>query len=134
MTDTINVPRAELQEILDAWDNNRGFYMQYAMTRMRGRLAQQEEKPEPVAWAHWDSPSWSEEPITLTVITKPPTKLQKESANWFPLYTAPPKREWQGLTDEEIHRAYQAWFNSESKHERDFVRAIEAKLKEKNDG
>jgi predicted glycosyl hydrolase (DUF1957 family) len=56
-----------------------------------------------------------------------------------PLYTAPPKREWQGLTDEEIDdlsylsqkidEGNAAWFDRCG-----FARAIEAKLKEKNNG
>jgi uncharacterized protein YbdZ (MbtH family) len=48
-----------------------------------------------------------------------------------PLYTAPPQREWHGLTDEEIMsllpgavRLPPGWSET--------VRAIEAKLKEKN--
>ena len=49
-----------------------------------------------------------------------------------PLYTAPPKREWVGLTDEEINsvrhnRDWTAPWTDET-----FARAIEAKLKEKN--
>ena len=55
------------------------------------------------------------------------------------LYTAPPKREWQGLTDEELRDALREcpkdsvdalrvrWL-----YAKDFARAIEAKLKEKN--
>ncbi len=46
-----------------------------------------------------------------------------------PLYTAPPKREWVGLTAyeiQEIHSGNQHWGN--------FARAIEAKLREKNHG
>ena len=49
-----------------------------------------------------------------------------------PLYTAPPKREWVGLTDQEINsvcykRDWTApWTNTT------FARAIEAKLREKN--
>ena len=52
----------------------------------------------------------------------------------IPLYTTPPKREWVGLTDEEINsvcykRDWTApWTNTT------FARAIEAKLKEKNHG
>jgi len=51
-----------------------------------------------------------------------------------PLYTAPPKKEWVGLTDQEINsvcykRDWTApWTNTT------FARAIEAKLKEKNGG
>ena len=55
---------------------------------------------------------------------------------WEPLYTAPPKREWVGLTDEEINKLMQTinwrkdWLGSWAYKE--FARAIEAKLKEKN--
>jgi hypothetical protein len=51
----------------------------------------------------------------------------------IPLYTTSPKREWVGLTDEEI------WSNGSrlslsERGIREFARAIEAKLKEKNGG
>lgn len=52
------------------------------------------------------------------------------------LYTAPPQREWQGLTDEEMNAVYrQAFGLVDSRLVGDqikFVSAIEAKLKEKN--
>ena len=47
-----------------------------------------------------------------------------------PLYTAPPQREWQGLTDEEIQDIYFGSFSISQLHE--FARAIEAKLKQRN--
>ena len=56
--------------------------------------------------------------------------------NGTALYTAPPKREWVGLTDEEIND----WFFQRLKQAGagwaldDVVRAVEAKLKEKNGG
>jgi hypothetical protein len=56
-----------------------------------------------------------------------------------PLFTAPPKKQWVGLTDEEIDdlsylsqkidEGNAAWFDRCG-----FARAIEAKLKEKNNG
>ena len=51
-----------------------------------------------------------------------------------PLYTAPPKREWVGLTDEEVSEIIdrEIGFNSCWGPEEAFVRAVEAKLKEKN--
>jgi hypothetical protein len=48
---------------------------------------------------------------------------------WIPLYPAPPQRNWQGLTDEEIDKAL--WEN-ESNYLPDIIRIAEAKLKEKN--
>ncbi len=47
----------------------------------------------------------------------------------IPLYTAPPQREWQGLTDEEIMDACSAVWAS---HPIEVARVVEAKLKEKN--
>jgi hypothetical protein len=43
-----------------------------------------------------------------------------------PLYTAPPKREWVGLTDEDVDATVSRFARYE------LARAIEAKLKEKN--
>lgn len=55
----------------------------------------------------------------------------------IPLYTAPPQREWQGLTDEEIDKVTDSqWSRNNHKPiyaaHRAYARAIEAKLKEKN--
>ena len=53
----------------------------------------------------------------------------------IPLYTAPPQREWVGLTDREIDELFLDHME-ELFHGRDYdyERAIEAKLKEKNHG
>jgi hypothetical protein len=51
----------------------------------------------------------------------------------IPLYTAPPQREWKGLTDEEM-RCFVDDFLSPEKSAREVFNAIEAKLKEKNSG
>lgn len=49
------------------------------------------------------------------------------------IYTAPPQREWVGLTDEEIEKLFvwQEWSEDFAEYE-PVARAIEAKLKEKN--
>jgi len=47
---------------------------------------------------------------------------------WKPLYTHPPRREWVGLTDEEIEKEARGG----ARNFWEFVAAIEAKLKEKN--
>ena len=54
--------------------------------------------------------------------------------NWTPLYTAPPRKQWVGLTDEEIHEVTsKKWWDWEDLFDIEgFSRAIEAKLKEKN--
>lgn len=51
-----------------------------------------------------------------------------------PLYTHPPRREWVGLTDEEVQTIWKdaTGWGDPSHDDEDLVRAIEAKLKEKN--
>jgi hypothetical protein len=50
-----------------------------------------------------------------------------------PLYTAPPRKEWVGLTDDEKTEIFmQAEFNDLT--ERQMYDVVEAKLKEKNNG
>jgi hypothetical protein len=50
----------------------------------------------------------------------------------IPLYTAPPKREWVGLTDEEIQAERHKLDTTAGWTYDHFARAIEAKLKDKN--
>ena len=82
-------------------------------------LAQQ----EPVAWLSTDCIG-----ERYLCFTKP-----KDNDPVQPLYTAPPKKEWVGLTDEEINsvrhnRDWTAFWTDTT-----FARAIEAKLKERNE-
>jgi hypothetical protein len=53
--------------------------------------------------------------------------------NSIPLYTTPPKREWVGLTDEEVLETMAESMNSKVLNQKVYE-AIEAKLKEKNNG
>jgi hypothetical protein len=55
-------------------------------------------------------------------------ELKGTHAKVVALYTAPPKKEWQGLTDEEARELCVA----NVPYVIDMVRALEAKLKEKN--
>ena len=59
-----------------------------------------------------------------------------EGWTYKPLYTAPSKKEWVGLNDEEVMREFWNFYPEEyalfTDVERAFYRAIEAKLKEKN--
>ena len=48
------------------------------------------------------------------------------------LYTAPPQREWQGLTDEEYEAMAEHYVTNCYFDTLEYARAIEAKLKEKN--
>jgi hypothetical protein len=74
------------------------------------------EKQEPVAWIEHhkggDNLEW-----------------QNPGGKCSPLYTHPPKREWVGLTDEEMHECWDSHLTPLGmKH----ARMIEAKLKQKN--
>jgi hypothetical protein len=88
-----------------------------AITALRAALAQQEQ--EPVAWRHKGAGHFTVTPL----VSKFP--------EWEPLYTAPPRREWQGLTEEEIDRVVVLLgFAQFSPPE--VARAVEQALKEKN--
>jgi hypothetical protein len=129
--------RELMQQALDALINAKGYIFhnvlddkanQYdtAVEALRARLAQSE--PEPVAWMYQQEDTG----VTMcAVVQQVGSGFEKNNPRWqkiAPLYTAPPQREWQGLTDEEIRYAPRGgtFF--------DFARAIEAKLKEKNNG
>jgi hypothetical protein len=79
---------------------------------------------EPVAWLSTDCIG-----ERYLCFTKP-----KDNDPVQPLYTTPPKKEWVGLTDEEIQKVVsKKWWDWEDLFDIEgFSRAIEAKLKEKN--
>ena len=92
------------------------------------------EKQEPVAWRTFDGEGgydYRSYEMNETY-DKEWAERNPNHKGWVePLYTAPPKREWVGLTDDEI------WSNGSrlslsERGIREFARAIEAKLKEKN--
>jgi hypothetical protein len=92
-----------------------------AIAEASGQDVQQEMEREPVAWTtmpHADD--W------LFVSGKKKLAL---SGEWHPLYTYPHRREWAGLTDEEMK---QTCYETLSFDPYVIARAIEAKLKEKN--
>jgi hypothetical protein len=85
---------------------------------------EQAEKQEPVAWIS-DSPTKGNG--KQLHFTK--TDAWRWSSNITPLYTAPPKREWVGLLDEEIEQAVGSPLDEV--YLSDFRRVIE-KLRSKN--
>ena len=96
------------------------------------RLAQPE--PEPVAWLFQNEETGLTECVDTQQVE---WGFEKNNPRWqkiAPLYTAPPQREWQGLTDEEIGMltVFDGLHHIEVPLLADFARAIEAKLKEKN--
>jgi hypothetical protein len=115
-------------EVSIDWTNNDEFNasaekMHEAITALKERLAQPEQ--EPVAW------------FTQARNFVPLDEFPKEEAKlygWNELYLRPPQRTWVGLTDEDIGDAYVAWDDADGASFADFARAIEAKLKEKNNG
>ena len=100
--------------------------------------AKQRHEPEPVAGVrckiieNCKSCQHSVGRISCSLANRDFDSLERSAVppDWcpLPLYTSPPKREWQGLTDEEID----TWNIVGHESLREFVRAIEAKLKEKN--
>ena len=122
------VDRELMQQVLDALEDMYSDWepMQYrAAEALRARLAQPE--PEPVAW-------FSKRPdntLAIKIVGKP------TEGNWEPLYTAPPQREWQGLTDEEADEVansvgYNPLVMTVYEYRVAVQKATEAKLKEKN--
>lgn len=98
-----------------------------AIEALRAALAQPDVpetafgETEPVAWVSHNAGLYHGKP--------------DESLNPLPLYLAPPRREWVGLTDDDINDLWRtAMWNTEGTRLPipEFARAIEAKLKEKN--
>ena len=112
---------------------------------LRARLAQPE--PEPVAKmrelleVQGCDGNWNFDPymqgmfngmeMMMSLVDGRDPAFRKAPDKW--LYTAPPQREWQGLTDEEILEEYrQSYGDDGNLTDIYFAHAIEAKLKEKN--
>ena len=108
-----------------------------------------ETEQEPVAWLH--------NFIEGNVITHIPADIGRHPERWIPLYASPcqtcqslamavvndqtyhekviPKREWVGLTDDEVAQAmYRADAIITGPMQFKFAKEIEAKIKEKNHG
>lgn len=126
-----------------------------AIELLRARLAQPE--PEPVAWIpiehkypttkpldilmadgsilrgvfpQFDGDLWWEGSGTGEKFINPE---YADITHWrIHSYTAPPQREWQRLTDEEIKAMWNEWKDALCLDHKTWAQAIEAKLKEKN--
>ena len=115
---------------LDALERDNPAGRAATITALRQAI-QQAEKQEPVAWmleyqtmmgsTDWIL-SWSKSGAGVC------NRLQGQEHE-KPLYTTPPRKEWVGLTDEDIAQLRRAGAHSVS--DKDF-RAIESKLKENN--
>ena len=90
-------------------------------------LAQPEQ--EPVAMRYdFDGYGW------LYIDNGSGSNWREKIKNAEPLFTAPPQREWVGLTEEEVSKLIdiEIGFNSCCGWEEEYTRAVEAKLREKN--
>jgi len=121
---TITLTREEAQQVLECmetaikagdWVVDGACDPDFILYMLRARLAQPE--PEPVAWTVSG---------LITDFSRDFSAYQTKTYT-RPLYTAPPQREWQGLTDEE--RTFLAWESNNGSH---CVAMTEGKLKEKN--
>ena len=97
---------------------------------LEARLAQPE--PEPVAWGIANTRPTEKQPLMMVMLDKPePSHLV------VPLYTAPPQREWQGLTEDDALQLLPVMpyeYDVDVEMILKFAEAIETKLKENNNG
>jgi hypothetical protein len=126
---TITLTREEAQQVLDALEYNQANWQgkDKAIETLRARLAQPE--PKPVVWMYdWTTSDgeFIEDWTTSEAETLRDTEPNIIS-NIRPLYTAPPKREWQGLTYEEIKEILDCGRSNLIN-----IKKAEQKLKEKN--
>jgi hypothetical protein len=133
--------RKLMQMVMDALESSRVFVMSREKIKhpegtewyderikaLRARLAQPE--PEPVVWMYQDK---STHEVRFQKHMRP--YVDHGATYEVPLYTTPPQREWRSLTDDEIDEVFGSPMKLEPSFMLSFVRAIEAKLKEKNNG
>ena len=89
-------------------------------------LAQPEQ--EPVAYGMWDTMLGYGGRMMMVRLDK------GQDGCTVPLYATPPQRTWVGLTDEEVLKFRDIVPNTLGYDLIEFAQAIEAKLKEKNNG
>jgi len=94
--------------------------------QMAHAAALAEPEQEPVAWMVYTLDGNS------VCVTDNPSDFT-DGHRALPLYTHPPRREWRGLTEEERDAVIRWAVDQEDTHfSRTVARAVEAKLKEKN--
>lgn len=103
-------------EALTAYDGTNGASQRKrVLAALRERLAQPEQ--EPVAWV-------DEFGNVFPLGAQRGPKHLNEPMK--PLYTTPPRREWVGLTDEQIVEIYTNWESKKGTSWADLMRAVEA--------
>ena len=101
---------------------------QEAITALRSALSQPEQEPYCYVYEYDSAFGLHRE------FYPGPYNGKQKPDRTVPLYTHPPRREWQGLTEEEILLTSVEFAASHQQDDVAFARAIEAKLKEKNNG
>ena len=122
--------RELMQQALEALRNAEVVHMEQlnAMYALQEALAQPEQ--EPVAWIHELADGHRH---CVTNDESGYVDNFTDTYKTIPLYTAPPKREWVGLTDDEIKEIVGPWGDTPIKgYTRKLFDQIEAKLREKN--
>jgi hypothetical protein len=139
--------RTAAQQALEAWEyiNKYGFVladyegpMEQAITALKAALEQPEQE-QPVAWM-LALPDGRLERMSVTAFDDEAEEMLTRSISgctMAPLYAHPPRREWRGLSEEEIKNAVGAsaefWATS-ALWIKSVARAIEAALRSKNHG
>ncbi len=88
-----------------------------------------EPSMEPVAWGVLNTRLTERQTLMMVMTDQPPP-----SDFVVPLYTAPPQREWQSITERQIEACMKKAYETVQGRNLEiaFARAIEAKLREKN--
>jgi len=94
-------------------------------TALRAALAQQEEPVAYTTGLTWE-PRQSEQMVKVT------RSKQDRYGFTVPLWTSPPRREWQGLTEDDVRSLYGKDLNYRDGDYERYARAVEQALKEKN--
>jgi len=138
----ITLTREEAQQVLDAleWAERRYSFAELELFNkpietLRAKLS--EPEPEPVAWMYEfgtdNADAVNEIRWYKNVHLTKPTGMVR---NVVPLYTTPPQREWQSLTDDDL-RALHYELKVQCMgvtHPVGMYRVLEKALKEKNNG
>jgi hypothetical protein len=129
---TITLTREEAQQILDALEQLDGWD-----TATQGDIVFDPSDEIEILRAQLSAPE--PEPVAKFVLADGLNKRVKLIVDDLPIgtlfYTAPPQREWQGLTDEEIEAGFMANTCCDDLVVYEHVASfIEAKLRKKNNG
>jgi len=119
--------REIMQQAFDAMNDLEGYRpnIDKAMLALHQALAQPEQKP--VAWYAKDNLEINDE---VEVIWN--SEMPKYAQVWIPLYTAPPRKEWVGLTNVEVQEIAKQLIDDAAYCSTHFAIAIEAELRRKN--